>query len=1086
MKNIEVFYPLSPMQQGMLFHSLYAPDAGIYFQQLNHTLVGKLDIPHFKRAWQQVLARHPILRTSFVWDDLKEPVQVVHREVSLPIETHDWRELSAGQQQSRLESFLREDREQGFQLPRAPLMRLALIKVADDTYQFIWSFHHLLLDGWSVPLILGEVFTFYRAYCRGEQIELEQPRPYGDYISWLRQQDRSKAEVFWRTTLSGFAAPTSLLTGGASQGQGEQKAHFDEQRSEISRATTVALQSLAQEHQLTLNTLVQGAWGILLSRYSGEQDVVFGGVVSGRPAKLVGVEKMVGLFINTLPVRLKVEPDARVLSWLKQLQRQQVEAREYEYSSLIEVQGYIEAERGKPLFESILAFENYPKDISLHDEGKALEVRNVSAYSRTNYPLTVVVGPSSELRLKILYDTNRFEAAAITRMLGHIQVLMESIAAGAEQKISELRLLTQDEQRQLLVQWNDTETEYAGDVCIHQLFEKQVESTPDAVAAVFKDKKIIYRELNSRANNLAHHLRALGIGPDVRVAICLERSLDMLIGTLGILKAGGAYVPLDPTYPKDRLSFMLEDAEATVLLTHQRLLPTMPGYGGRLICLDADWKDIAVESRENPNCNVKAENLAYVIYTSGSTGTPKGVMVEHKSAVSYLCWVNESLVSDRFKLLPAVTGLTFDASLKQLFAPLLRGGVVWIPSNETVAQTSALLDAVSAQSNVGLNCVPSLWKSILDAVNSGEAVMPTGSLTSLFVGGEQLSKSLVDLSFAALPHLQIWNLYGPTEVTANAAVARITPDGDITIGRPIANTLIYLLDSQMQPVPVGVTGQLHIGGERLARGYLNRAELTAENFIPDPFSRRPGARMYRTGDLGRYLPDGQIEYLGRLDHQVKMRGYRVELGEIEAVLRQNAAVSDAVVVAQRDAAGGNRFVAYVVQNQGRAFSARELRNFLKEKLPEYMLPAVFMPLDALPLMPNGKLDRHALPEPEGARPELEAAYVPPRNEVERSIAAIWQEALQVEKVGIHDNFFDLGGHSLLMVRVQGRLRQALSRDISIVEMFESPTIDLLVNYYSGDQNRQPSFQKAQDRASKRRAAAERQTPAGKQRRKTNE
>ncbi|HEX2053674.1 MAG TPA: amino acid adenylation domain-containing protein [Actinomycetota bacterium] len=555
---------------------------------------------------------------------------------------------------------------------------------------------------------------------------------------------------------------------------------------------------------------------------------------------------------------------------------------------------------------------------------------------------------------------------------------------------------------------------------------------------VFEDQQLTYRELNRRANQLARHLQELGVGPEVPVGICVVRSLEMVVGLLGVLKAGGAYLPLDPAYPKERLAFKLADARAPVLLTQQRLLGHLPASAAKVVCLDVDRQIAAKESGENPISGATAENLAYVIYTSGSTGTPKGVMIEHRSLVNYLRWANDVLMGDTVDGLPWVTSPTFDASLKQLFAPLLRGREVWVPAGNAVAEPVALLQALNARSKAGLNCVPSLWEAILDANHAGR-VTPTESLVALFVGGERLSRELVDRSFRTLPGLRIWNLYGPAEATANAAAGEVVSQDEVSLGRPLANTQIYLLDRNQNPVPIGVPGELHIGGVGLARGYLNGPELTAERFVPDPFGGEPGSRLYKTGDLARYLPDGNIEFLGRIDHQVKIRGFRVEPGEVEAVLGQHPDVRETVVAAREDQPGEKRLVAYVVPTQG-VPTPTELRRHLKAKLPEYMVPSAFVALDTLPLMPNGKVDRRALPAPDPSSLRAEDAYVRPRTPLEEVLAEIWEEVLGLERIGVHDDFFELGGHSLLATQLVSRLRHVFGVELPLRYLFETPTV----------------------------------------------
>ena len=560
---------------------------------------------------------------------------------------------------------------------------------------------------------------------------------------------------------------------------------------------------------------------------------------------------------------------------------------------------------------------------------------------------------------------------------------------------------------------------------------------------VFEDQQLTYRELNNRANPLAHYLNELGVGTEVLVGICMERSLEMVIGLLAILKAGGAYVPLDPSYPKERLAFMIGDSQAPVVLTQSKLLEHLPTLSipNRTICLDTDWETVAQESAENPTSSAKAENLAYVIYTSGSTGNPKGVMVEHRSLVNYLCWFSKSPLAETGVNLPVTTKLTFDASLKQLFPPLLRGNQVCLVSDAVINQPAKLLEAIRCRDRFSLNCVPSLWNAVTDAIDSDPDLVPPEALTSLLLGGESPSRQLLEKTFATFPGLDVWNLYGPTEATINATVAKLQPDGPIIIGRPIGNTQVYILDPHLNPVPRGVVGEIHIAGDGLARGYWNRPELTKDKFIRNPFSDTPAARIYKTGDLARYLPDGNIEFLGRIDHQVKIRGFRIELGEIEAVLTQNPAVREAVILAREDIPGDKRLVGYVVPNGESAPTASDLRSFLQQKLPEYMVPSAFVILGALPLTPNGKLDRKALPAPDQTRPELEETFVAPRTPVEETLASIWAGVLKLDKVGIHDNFFDLGGHSLLGTQLISRIRDAFKLDLPLRNLFEAPTID---------------------------------------------
>jgi len=1042
-ENIEDIYELSPMQHGLLFHTLAAPNSGVYFEQLSCTLQGNLDIAAFKRAWQKVVDRHPILRTAFYWQDLDRPYQVVYREVDLPIAQQDWRELSAIEQQQRLEVFLQSDRDRGFELSQAPLMRLALIRLADDTYQFIRSHHHILLDGWSWSLLWKEIHAFYQAFSQNRDLNLELPRPYREYIAWLQEQDFSKIEIFWRQKLKGFAAPTPLMEGaGTKTLQPSAGEDYDRQRISLPITATAALQSLARQHQLTLNAVVQGAWALLLSRYSGEEDVVFGVVTSGRPAELAGVESMVGLFLNALPLRVQVPRDISVVPWLKQLQSQQVEVRQYEYSTLVQIRAVSEIPSDQPLFESILVFNNYPIDASKWQLSESIGASNYGTFEKTNYPLTVVVEPGSELKLEIAYDTRRFDAVAIARMLGHFQTLLEGMAANQNQRLAEIPLLTAAELHQQLVEWNNTHKDYPKDKCIHHLFEEQVERSPDAVAVVFEDKQLTYRELNQRANKIAHHLRTLGVEPKVLVGICVERCLEMVVGLLGILKAGGAYVPLDPEYPTERLSFMLQDAQVKVLLTQQRLVEKLPEYKAQFVYLDTDWQVISQSSEKNPITGVQATNLAYVIYTSGSTGQPKGVAMNHFSLSNLILWqLQNTTVSSGAKTLQFAP-ISFDVSFQEMFSTWCSGGTLLLIAEELRLDPLTLLGLLQEQAVERLFIPFVALQQIAEIAIGSELV--TSYLREIITAGEQLQITpAISNWLSKLTDCTLHNHYGPSEshVVTTFTLTNSVDNWPLLppIGRPIANTQIYILDSYLQPVPISVPGELYIGGAGLAQGYLNRPELTQHKFIPNPFSTDRNSRLYKTGDLARYLPDGNIEYLGRIDNQIKVRGFRIELGEIEAVLSQHPYVRSAVAIAREDKSGVKDLFAYVIPDIKQPTSD-ELYFFLKQKLPDYMMPASFTFLQAFPLSPNGKVDRRALAIPDAGRPELSQTFVAPRSATEELLAKIWSEILGIEKIGIHDNFFDLGGHSLRAIQVISRLRSAFQVDVAMRWLFESPTV----------------------------------------------
>ena len=1028
MNNIEDIYELSPMQQGMLFHTLYAPESEVYFEQLLCILSGELNFTAFQQAWEQVVARHPVLRSSFYWEEIEKPLQMVSKQVDLPWEKLDWRNFTPDEQQQQLEDFLSSDRQKGFELDVAPLMRFTVTQLEDYTYQFIWSHHHILFDGWSMQIILKEVLVSYEAHQRGEHLRLLPSHPYREYIEWLQQQDIVQAKNFWQEALQGFEAPTPLRVDKSTLDKSRQQPTYDEKHFQLSQTVTEKLQYAARKHHLTLNNLVQGAWALLLSSYSGESDVVFGATVSGRPPTLAGVDSMVGLLINTLPVRVQITANAEFLPWLKQLQSQAFEQEQYAYYSLAEIQRLSDIPPGMPLFESLLVFENYPLDSAEQDTKKTLEISHLRCLERTNYPLTLVVNPESQLSGRIVYDTSRFEQETIARMIGHFQTLLASIVANPQPRVQELSLVSATEQHQLLAEWNNTQSEYPQDQCIDQLFEAQVERTPDAIALVFEKQQLTYQELNSRANQLAHYLRGLGVGTETLVGICVERSIEMVVGLLGILKAGGAYVPLDPTYPQERLALILSDAQLQVLLTSEKLIPILPKHNALVVLLDRAGQAISQEKQYNVIKNTKPTNLAYILYTSGSTGQPKGVAVEHRSTVNFLHWAHEVYTLEQIAGVLASTSINFDLSVFELFVPLCWGGRVILAEN-------ALHLPILADKNITLiNTVPSVITELLRINGIPDRVQIFN------LAGEPLSHQLVQQLYQHHPSSQVFNLYGPTEATTYATFTLVQKGGSKspTIGRPLANTQIYILDSHLQPVPIGVVGELYIGGAGLARDYLHRPDLTSEKFIFNPFSNQLDARLYKTGDLARYLSDGNIEFLGRRYYQVKIRGFRIELLEIEAVLAQHPMVQETMVLV-REYATEQRLVAYVVPQQEPPVPST-LRNFLKEKLPEYMIPVAFVFLEAFPLTPNGKRDRRALPTPDISQRSIEVDFVPPRTPTEHELASIWLEVLRLKQVGVQDNFFELGGHSLLGIEVISQLREAFSLDFPLRYLFENPTI----------------------------------------------
>jgi len=1032
--NVENLYALSPMQQGLLFHTLYEPDGELYLNQLIFELQGELDVQVLERAWQEVVARHAVLRTSFHWEKLDKPLQVVHAQVHISLDrADDLRDLEAHAQQERIDDYLKQDRKRGFDLGQAPLMRLALFRLADDRHQFVWSFHHIILDGWSGSIIRSEVFKFYEALRRGATPHLATGPPFSAYIAWLQRQDRSAPEEFWREQLKGLRA-TTLECGKPVDGTTDSRLDVTVRRTYLSAGLSQALQSFARQHQLTQNTLLQAAWGLLLSRYTGQMDVCFGVTVSGRPAAIAGIELMVGHLINTVPFRLRISPGDNILDWLKKIQTTHTEIQTHEHTPLYDAQRWSAVQDG-PLFDSLLVFENVPRPDLTANGGESVRIRGIDHLYRTNYALTIQVAPGPQLMIHAVGDKRRIEGSFVTRLLCDLESLLANFIAHPEQTLATFFRTSEAETHQVQVEWNDTQTVWPERFCLHELFEQQVKRAPDAISLIYRDEQLSYKELNARANQLALRLRQSGVGRETLVGLCTEPSFEMVIGLLGVLKAGGVCVPLDPTYPPQRLTFMIADARCSVILTQPSFAPLFRDWHGFTLTLDLTDEVTLGQSRENLVHEVDGEDLAYVMYTSGSTGRPKGVEICHRSVVRLLLGSNYVRLSNTDTLLQ-LSNICFDASLFEIWGSLLHGARCVLLEDRRLA-VEDLGRIIAAHRVSVLWLTASLFNTVVDKDPSLLA-----GVRELLIGGEALSIRHVKRATELLPDTQIINGYGPTECTTFTCCYRLPHQLDeqlssIPIGRPIANTQVYVLDGRLNSTPIGVAGQLYVGGPGLARGYRAHPDLTAELFVPNPFSNEPGARLYCTGDIVRYLPDGRLEFLGRNDHQVKVRGFRVELGEVETALTAHPEVSTAVVTIHHDASGAT-LLGYVIAGANGRPDERELRDLVKSRLPDYMVPALFIWLDALPLTPNGKIDRLALPLPE--RASREQPYVAARTHVEEMLVDIWSAVLNVDKVGLNEDFFELGGHSLLATQLISRVRESFQIELPLRSLFESPTV----------------------------------------------
>lgn len=1045
MKDIADIYELTPTQEGMLFHTLYAPERGDYIEQYLCTLKGRLNIPALFGAWRAVIRRHAILRTSFHENGADKPLQVVHKVAQPRFDEMDWRQIDATERAGREKAFLADDRVRGFDLARAPLTRFAVIRLEEQVYRFIWTFHHILLDGWSLPLILKQVSEAYRTPEGAFPADIARPRPFREYVLWLQRQPHDRAENFWKKSLDGCPAATPLMPAGKSSSKEAAPSQCRELSMALDQTLSGQLTELVRQWRLTPGILFLGTFALLLSRFNRCRDLIFGITVSGRPPELPGAGSMIGPLMQTIPARIQVESSADLHDWLHDLQYRQAQWIEHAALPLTAIRDVSGSPAGSPLFEVIFAFENYPlPDLSGGPEEDSafsgISANGAALKEQTHYPAAVAVSPGKTISINLSYDTDLYDAEHLHGFLCRWKRLLAALCRSPRQTVSELRCLSEAEEKEILSAWNPTLTPDTGADLIHQGFQRQVLKTPEAPAVIFEERTLTYAELNRRANRLARCLQKHGLGPDRLAAVCLERSTEMVVALLAVLKAGGGYVPIDPHYPPQRMDHILKDSRPAVMITRGASAQMLSGlYPAPLIVLPDDLGPATPMDGENPDSFAKAQNIAYVIYTSGSTGVPKGVMIPHGAIANHMQWMQA-----RFALTPEdrvlqKTPAGFDASVWEFYAPLLAGAVLVMARPGGDHDPEYLIRIVKEQKITVLQMVPSVLRLLLKEVRPGEC----RTLRRVFCGGEILPPGLQERFFATLP-ARLVNLYGPTEACIDATFHVCAPDRPITIGRPIRNLNAYILDPALRPLPPGMPGELHIGGKGLARGYLNRPDLTAAAFIPHPFAAAPGERLYKTGDLARHTETGDIEFLGRLDNQFKINGVRIEAGEIEHILMEHPHVRDAAVTAGRRAGNRPHLTAYVAPiSQTSDAGSREmlrdaLRSHLKAFLPAYMIPYHFVFMETLPRLPSGKLNRNVLPATEPSAPVQDRPI--PQDAMTELLTTIWEEVLQQDGVGNRDDFFSLGGNSLLVTRVISRVRRALGREVPVRLLFDHPTI----------------------------------------------
>ncbi|WP_223278611.1 non-ribosomal peptide synthetase family protein, partial [Nostoc sp. 'Peltigera membranacea cyanobiont' 232] len=1036
-------------------------------------LVGTLNVAALEQSLEEIIYRHEALRTNFITVD-GQASQIIKTETNWTVAVVDLQHLPLTEIEIAAQQLVQQQALRAFDLESEALIRATLVILSPTEQWLLVCMHHVVSDGWSIGVFVQELQALYNAYSQGQLSPLlPLPIQYADFAIWQRQWLQGEVLQnqlsYWEQQLAN--APTFLPLPTDRPRPAVQTFNGAYLEFALSGELTQRLVQLSQEQGVTLFMTLLAAYDTLLYRYTGQTDILVGTPIANRDR--TEIEGLIGFFVNTLVMRTNLAENPTFNELLPRIREMALSAYAHQdlpFEMLVET---LQPERDMshtPLFQVMFALQNaHISEIEL----TGLTVSSLPIESSTaKFDLTLSMeNTSTRLVGGWEYNTDLFDSSTIERMALHFVTLLEGIVANPEQRISQLPMLTASEQQQLLIEWNNTQVDYPQDKCIHQLFEEQVERTPDAVAVVFENQQLTYHELNCRANQLAHYLQSLGVKADVLVGICVERSLEMVVGLLGILKAGGAYVPLDPEYPQERLSFMLENAQVSVLLTQQQLVDKLQKHQAQVVCLDTDWHFISQFNQDNLIAEVQATNLVYVIYTSGSTGTPKGVLIAHKGLLNLVLWHQRTFKITTLDKATQLAGTGFDAAAWELWPYLTAGASIYLVKSEILASPVNLRDwLISHEITIGFVPTPVTQELLsLEWTTAGLA------LRYVLTGGDKLNQ----YPPASLP-FQVVNNYGPTEntvvTTSGVVVAKEQDRVSPSIGRPISNTHIYILDKYLQPVPIGVPGELHIGGAGLARGYLNRPELTQQKFIPNPFGRSRGAeeqggkgaeilpnpqspvpsdalslslaqplaekcpRLYKTGDLARYLPDGSIEYLGRIDNQIKIRGFRIELGEIEAILSQHPGVRENVVVAREDIPGEKRLVAYFVPQLEQTPTTNDLRIFLKEKLPQYMVPSAFVRLEFLPLTPNGKVDRKALPVPDSDNAQLAVSFVAPRTPVEKVLADIWANVLHLEQVGVLDNFFELGGHSLTTIRVMSQVNETFQINLPLRHLFTAPTV----------------------------------------------
>ncbi|EMI13969.1 surfactin synthetase [Bacillus stratosphericus LAMA 585] len=1032
--QVQDMYYLSPMQEGMLFHTLHHQEKGFYVEQMDMNVKGTLRHDLLEKSMNIIVERYDIFRTVFLHEKVKRPVQVVLKNRPFQLDVVDIQDLSESEQLERIDRFKQKDQLRGFDLSKDLLMRASVFQTGPSSYRWIWSYHHILLDGWCFGLVVQELFAIYHALLHDIPYRLEPVKPYKEYIQWLEKQDKQASLEYWTQSLAGFEGQSTFKE----QRKQTNEHELGEIEWAMSKEETAALSELALQQNATLSSALQSAWSILLSRYQRSNDVLFGTVVSGRPADLAGVDRMVGLFINVIPRRIQLTDQMTFRSLLSETQQQSLAAEPHQYIPIYDIQ----AKTGQQqLIDHIVVFENVPA--AKKDEQESLlgfTVEDMNVYEKSNYDLNLLASPGEQLQLKLAFNQRAFDPAFVRKLKDQLTLLIKGAIKHPDQSVHTLTLVTKQEKQRMLEEWNAPELEH-DQLYLTKWFEHNVRKQPNAVALSAGDHTMTYAELNEQANRLARHLQKNGVGHQTVTAILAERTPELIVSLLAVLKAGATYVPIDPDYPESRIQYMLKDSGATHLLTHSSFISQTRSLAFDGTYLFADDQEILLMSSENLPLEAGLDDTAYIMYTSGTTGQPKGIMTTHSNIARVVKNTNYLTILETDTLL-SLSNSVFDGFTFDVYGALLNGAKLVLPQKETILDMGKLTELIKGE-HISVMFVPTALFHLL--VDEGTDWMR--GVRKVLFGGERASVQHVRKAFDVMGKGRLLNVYGPTESTVFATYYPIDEAipleaHSIPIGKPLNQTGAYILSEHRQLQPIGLVGELCLSGKGLAKGYLNRPDLTKQVFIPHPFAS--GERLYRTGDLAYFREDGLIEYAGRVDDQVKIRGHRIELTEIEANLLMHPGVKQAVLLADHDETNHTRLLAYITCDDAWKGKLDDIKSRLKERLPAYMLPHELIELENLPLTPNGKVDKRQLPKPEA--PQGNRRVKLPANEVEQKLLVMWREVLEREDISTDDHFFELGGHSLKAMSLLSKVSKEFEVQVPIHLLFETPTIEALSHY----------------------------------------